>query len=204
MKKAALWVGVILLISMMGSCASVPRESVELSRDIGKGILESQRSYESMLNAYFDIKRQKVDQLIEKEYLPKYLENITLELEKAGQSKTLTFDQMTAVLLDVIEKRDGMISELEKTQKLVLAKSHEHHTQLIQANSALTALLQSAVDVSEAVASAVQITKEVSNNKIDLDKIDAIFNDFLKKAGDFSSEAPSFYDQIKQIIEKGE
>lgn len=203
-RSVILWVEAILLITMLGSCASVPKESVELSREIGKSIFESQRSYDAMLNAYFDIKRQKVDELIEKEYLPRYLENIVMEQKKNDQPTTLSSEEATQVLRDVIEKRDKMISELEKTRKLFLAKSHEHYTLLIQGSNTLTVFLRSAVDVNEAIVSAAQITKEVSNSKIDWDKFDAMFNDYLKKAGALSTEAMDLYNQIKPITEKGE
>ncbi len=204
MKKGILWVGVILLISTMGSCASVPRESVEMSREIGKGIVESQRSYTAVLNAYFEMKKQQVDQWIESKYIPEFMSNVTSQLEKEGKPTTLSPEEMTKVLQKVIEKRDEMISELEKARILILTTSEEHYILLAQGNHALTAFLQSVVEVKEALASTMQLLEKGAGTKVDWDKLDAAFSNYLKEAGTDSSKAIDLYEKIKSTIDKGE
>lgn len=192
----------ILVAFALGGCASVPKESVELSKEVGKGIAESQRSYTGLLNTYFASKKQQVDQWIENEYLPEYISNIQAELKKAGQPTTLSPQQLRDVLRDVIVERDQKYTDLENTRLLLLTKSNEHYTLLSQGNAGVTGLLQSMVDVKEATSSATQTIKTASGEKVDLEQIEKKFNDYLKKAGAASAKGTNLYDTIKSALEK--
>ena len=196
---------VILVVFALGGCASVPKESVELSKEVGKGIAESQRSYTGLLNIYFASKKQQVDQWIEDEYLPKYLSNIQAGLKKDGQPTTLSPQQLKDVLRVVIVERDQKHSDLENTRLLLLTKSNEHYTLLSQGNAGVTGLLQSMVDVKEATSSVAQTIKTATGGKVDLGQIEKKFNDYLKKAGAASAKETNLYDTIKSTLEeKGE
>jgi hypothetical protein len=196
------WLLVMLLALALSGCASVPKESVELSKEVGKGIAESQRSYSGLLNTYFAAKKQQVDQWIENEYLPDYLSNIQAELKKAGQPTTLTAQQLKDVLHDVIIERDQKQADLENTRLLLLMKSNDHYALLSQGNAGVTALLQSMVNVNEATSAATQTIKTTSGGKVDLDQIENKFNDYLKKAGAASVKATNLYDTVKSMFEK--
>lgn len=193
---------VIILIFVLGGCASIPKESVELSKEIGKGIAESQRSYTNLLNSYFTAKKLQVDQWIENEYLPGYLFNIQNGLKNAGLSTTLSDAKLRDVLRDVIAERDQKHTDLEKTRLLLLTKSNEHYNLLSQGNAGVTGLLQSMVDVKEATSSAAQTVKNTSGGKVDLDEIEKMFNDYLKKAGTAAAKATSLYEAAKSQLEK--
>lgn len=193
---------VVLVAFALGGCASVPKESVALSKEVGKGIAESQRSYTGLLNTYFVSKKQQVDQWIENEYLPEYLSNIQAELKKAGQPITLSPQQLKDVLRDVIVERDQKHTDLENTRLLLLTKSNEHYALLSQGNAGVTGLLQSMVDVKEATSSAKQSIKTTSGEKVDLEQIEKKFNDYLKKAGAASAKATNLYDTIKSALDK--
>lgn len=155
-----------------------------------------------MLNSYFASKKQQVDHWIENEYLPEYLSNIQAGLKKAGQPSTLSSEQLRDVLRDVIVERDQKHTDLENTRLLLLTKSNEHYTLLSQGNAGVTGLLQSMVDVKEATSSATQTIKTASGGKVDLEQIETMFNDYLKKAGAASAKATSLYDTIKSALEK--
>lgn len=193
---------VILVAFALGGCASVPKESVELSKEVGKGIDESQRSYTGLLNIYFASKKQQVDQWIENEYLPEYLSNIQAGLKKAGRPTTLSSQQLRDVLRDVIVERDQKHTDLENTRLLLLTQSNEHYTLLSQGNAGVTGLLQSMVNVKEATSSATQTIKTASGGKVDLEQIEKKFNDYLKKAGAASGKTTNLYETIKSELEK--
>ncbi|MSS71265.1 MAG: hypothetical protein EXS64_07230 [Candidatus Latescibacteria bacterium] len=177
-------------------------EQCQLSKEVGMGISESQRSYTALLNSYFSTKRQQIDQWIEREYLPEYLSNIQAELKKAGQPTTLSTQQLKDVLHDVISERDQKHTDLENTRLLLLTISNEHYMLLSQGNAGVTGLLQSIVDVKEATSAAAQTIKTASGGKVDLELIDKEFNDYLKKAGAASAKATSLYETIKSAIDK--
>lgn len=196
------WILALLMAFALGGCASVPKEAVELSKEVGKGIAESQRSYTGLLNTYFASKRQQVDQWIENEYLPEYLSNIQAGLKKAGQPAILSPQQLRDVLHDVIAERDQKHADLENARLLLLTKSNEHYALLSQGNAGVTGLLQSMVDVKEATSSAAQTIKTVSGGKVDWEQIEKKFNGYLKNAGAASAKATNLHDTIKSALEK--
>lgn len=198
-------VTVIMCTFMITGCTTIPKETIELSKEIGNGLTEGQRSYTSLLNTYFASKKQQVDQWIEKDYLPAYISNIQDELKKAGQSTTLTPNQLTDVLRDVIAERDQKHTDLENTRLLLLTKSNEHYELLGQGNASVTGLLQSMVDKREATASATQTIKSISGGKIDVEQIEGKFDQYLRKVGAASSKATNLYEAIKStFVNKGE
>ena len=192
----------VLTIMVLYSCASVPKEAVELNRAVGSGIIESQNSYTNLLNTYFALKKQQVDIWIENEYIPKYMANINEELKNAGQSTNLTPEMLTDILRDVAAERDKMQTELEKTRILLLTKSNEHFTILLQSNTGVTNLLQSMIDVEEATSTAIESIKTKSGGKVDLEIFEKKFNEYLEKAGATAEETTNLYDNIKTMFEK--
>ncbi len=204
--KIRIWNSKVILLFVMvfflSSCTSVPKDSVELSREIGNGILESQRSYTNLLNTYFASKKQQIDYWIENEYLPTYISNIQSELKKDGQTSILTPHQLTDILKDVIVERDQKHTDLENTRLLLLTKSNEHFGLLLQSNSSNTGLLQSMVDIKEATSSSKNALKSVSEEKINIEQIEYKFNEYLKKSGAASAKTTSLYDKVKSELEK--
>ena len=67
---------ILFTLSICIGCATVPRESVEISQEVGKGIQESRRSQVNLLNKYFETKKAQIDLWAESEFLPAYIENI--------------------------------------------------------------------------------------------------------------------------------
>lgn len=191
----------LILMTSMG-CATVPKESVELNQEVGKGILESQRTHVNLLNKYFVMKKAQVDLWIESEYLPEYIKNIKNLLKKAGKSETLDDAQIKDIIHDVITERDQKQADLEKTRLLLLEKVDTHYDQLIRANSSVTALLQSLVDVKEATKSISSSIKSESGGKVDIDAIDQKFSEYLQQAGSTAKNATSLYEQVKQMTSK--
>lgn len=203
--RASICAVLVALTIVAGACASIPKESVELNMEIGKGIAESRRSYTGVLNAYFASKKQQVDQWIENEYLPAYLANIQAALKADGQSEILTPLQMKDALRDVMVERDQKHADLENTRVFLLTRSDHHYAQLIQGNTGITRLLQSAVSVEEATSSVTTAVKSVSGGTVDLELIERTFDAYLKKAGAASAKGTSLYDTIKSTIDsKGE
>lgn len=193
---------ILLAVTIVsGGCANIPKESVELSSEIGKGIAESRRAHVALLNTYFQQKKTDLDQFIENDYLEALVGNVQQGLKKAGKPDTLTTAQLRDILKEVIAERDSKHADLEKTRVLLLGKIEDHYFTLTQANSGITALLASAVAVKDATTRMTATVKTTTQGKIDLDAIDLKVNEDLKKVGGAAKKATSIYDHVKNLIE---
>jgi hypothetical protein len=192
-----------LLLILVG-CASVPKESVKLSQEVGKGIASYHEAYINLLNEYFSQKRIVINNFILNKYLPKYMENLKNELKAAGEDPEKLHPFMVRdIVKDISEKRDSMHEELEKTRIAIIDAVSRDYLLLTSANSTVTGLLQSAVDVDEAASSLKGSIETLSGNRINFDIIDKKFEEYLLDAGSLSSEGISLYEGIKEIfIEK--
>lgn len=191
--------GVALLVVLLNACSTIPSESVDLSKEVGNGILESKRSYDALASAYFADKRRQVTTWARGEYLESLLQNI---FATPGQSQTLTPAQLRDVLSIVMAEQEAKIADLDRTRALVQAKSDEHYALLSQANAGITGLLQSAVKVREASSTAFAKVKEQSEGKVDLAELEAKFSEYLKKAGAASEKSTSLLESAKALAGK--
>lgn len=189
----------MFLLAAITSCASIPKESVDLSTKIGNGIAESQRSHLNLLNAYFSAKRNDLDQWIESEYTPKYLVSLREKLKNEGLSEMLTPEQLKDVVTVIIKERDARQADLEKTRSYVYENLAGHYDTLVRANAGFTALLQSAVSVNDATSQVSETLSNATGGKVDLDKIDRKFDEILLQAGSGAGKAKSLYNEITAI-----
>ncbi len=193
----------ILCLCITG-CATIPKESVTLSQEVGKGIVENQNAYMNLFNRYFAQKRQQIDKRIMDKYLPNYISNLQKDLRDAGEDPD-NFDanMIKDIISDVIHKRDELQEDLEKTRIVIWEHVSKDHLLLLQANSTITGLLQSAVDVKEATSSIGEMIQEATKSDFSFDEFEKLFDEYLKKAGDTSAEGISLYNKIiKPLIDK--
>lgn len=68
----------LLLITGLG-CATVPRESVELSVMVGQRVTAMQESHEKFIAAYFLVCRERIDDFLREQWLPEFMERFVRE-----------------------------------------------------------------------------------------------------------------------------
>lgn len=195
---------IILTLMIVSSCASIPKDTVLLSKEVGKGISENQRAYISLFNRYFDQKKTLIDQAIIEKYIPLYIANIRKGLEEAGQDpNSLSTEKLKDVITDVIEKRDEMQAELEKTRIMLIERISADHELLLQANATITGLLQSAVDVKEATSALGETLVKPFKSDFDFAEFEKIFDDYLEKGAGVVGEVGKLSEKVKLLFKKG-
>lgn len=195
---------IILTVMIVSSCASIPKDTVLLSKEVGKGIAENQRAYISLFNRYFNQKKKLIDQAIIDKYIPSYLANIRIELEEAGKDpSSFTAVMIKDVISDVIKKRDEMQAELEKTRIMLIERISADHELLLQANATITGLLQSAVDVKEATSALGETLVKPIKSGFDFEEFEKIFDDYLDKGAGAVGEVGKLSEKVKSLFKKG-
>ena len=64
------------LIIAISGCTSVPHEAPLLSEKVGKQIRDAKSSHLALLNQYFIVKRNQIDNFIDQVWIPEFAENI--------------------------------------------------------------------------------------------------------------------------------
>ena len=192
---------------LIGCGATIPKDSVTLSKEIGKSITENKRAYVNLLNNYFLQKRQILDDKISSEFVYEYIDSLKKEIRKVqdmASGEPIEFDDTMVkdIVHDVIEFRDSLQLELENARIRLMERVLENYAILIQANANITGLLQSAVDIEEAVSSMKETIQTATKGVIDFEKLDKKFNDWLEKTGDLSGKGSTLLESIEPLIYK--
>lgn len=200
-----IWVGTVLSLALLtaSGCASIPKESVRLSQEVGNGISSYHESYINILNQYFAQKRALIDDAVVNRYLPRYMENLRQEMVSVGEDPEKLHPFMVRdIVQDVTTKRNEMQEELEKARLALINAVTGDYLLLTQANSIVTGILQSAVDAKEAVSSLAGTLEKGTGEKISFDKLDNRFNEYLRDASELSATGVSLYDGVKDLLSR--
>ena len=185
-------------VSLLTACAAtIPQESVDLSREVGIGLQKQHQSQIDLVNLHFSIKRKNLDGAMSLA-LGSYFEALTPE-----GSITLNRGQLGDVATDVVllnEKNNVAKEELEKARVFLIKKINENYLVLNRANSSITGLLQSAVRVKEATSEAYKKLSEATGGKIDLDKAFSELDDFVLKGGEEAGKAIKLVEKLESVF----
>ncbi len=140
----------LLLLLTVSGCASIPKESADLSRHVGDMIASTQVAHVAMVNRYFDRMKTEVEDFAFRDYKNAFLANVRkVAKQKDPGFVELSFDQYDQALSRVQHKRDEWVREVDKGRQAVLLSLEEHYALMRQANASLTALLRSASNLNQ-------------------------------------------------------
>ena len=157
----------IVVFPFIISCASIPKESVELSKTIGGDIVEFHRAHRATIKLLYQKMKDDINDFVDTKYTP-YIINYVLKdewsryrkgqdslytvIENAGKSEG---DKQAKEALDVMQEfieaaniqiskyRKELISPVLEKEEETLKKIDESYQNFINANKTLTAYLDS-------------------------------------------------------------
>lgn len=188
---------ILLILLFIVGCASIPKSTYQVSEIIGDGIKSNETAYLELVDKYFQEKREKIDLWVVRVYFPRLIDNIKSELSKANISSGLSENQYEDIIQVVIEKRDEMQLELEKTRVIVVERVRDKYSDLIRANTELTQLLKSSSDLKE------QLEKKINEKAgidFDFDTFDESFTDYLEQADKTVTGGNKLYNEVEKNI----
>lgn len=200
-KKRVLKSLALTAVIIVSGCASVPQESVTLNKEIATGITSIHESNVRFINQYFEIKHLAIDKY-EEEALDNFFNEIVAATTKP-EATPLGIQDLYNIKRQV-EKIHAtgtkFQTELSASKALIIEKLQSEYNLIISANSSITGLLQSAVDIDKAKNDGLSKIKEFTDGKIDLTEIDLKVNEYLAKLGSSSSKASSLIDSIQETL----
>ncbi len=193
------YIAVIILVTLLSACATIPQESVDLSSEVGIGIQKQHQSQIDLINLHFSVNRNNLDTAMQNA-LNSYFSALT-----PNNSITLNKAQLGDVAEDVLlinKKNNTAKEELEKARVLLIKKLSNNYLILSQANSSVTGLLQSAVTVKEARSEAYKKLSEATDGKIDLGKVFSELDEFVLNNGEKAGEGIKLVEKFQTILDK--
>ncbi len=184
----------------IGGCATVPRESVDLSYAVGEDIESIHQSYRELIRRYFEALRGQVTDKIDQVFIPAYVNGFVTSGKLIQHAQNQRADLVEAwariAVRRIDHERRERLQPLHDAERELIASVDEAFDKVTRANATITAQLLSVVktqqaqdDMLESVKlknlreriygalakaseKAEQITNEISSTNTKLEKID--------------------------------
>lgn len=131
----------------MGGCASVPKESVELSYIIGDDIQALHHSYNALIRRYFDSLRRQINQTIDHVYIPAYINDFVKTgqlVEHAKKQRADLVESWARIAVETIDKeRLARLTPINEAEMTLTEDVNEAFNKVISANAIVTSHLNS-------------------------------------------------------------
>lgn len=198
----------LLLILVMISCVSIPRQSVELSTELTQMILHSRESHLQLLDAHTSLRRAQAEKFLNEQWTPSFtasfvtesniLENILKAPSKEEKgAEILAFAQAALPIIEV--RRNSMLNVIQGMDNIVRNRITSHYQEILNVNLALTAHLASAANVVE-IRQQLQSKMNIQVEKlVPLDKMNEIMEKLLK-GGMEAEQIPALLEEFKNKI----
>lgn len=150
-------VSILLLVFLVGGCATVPKEVVELSYTIGQDMDSLHSSYRTLVQQHFQNLRDQTLTFLNNRWIPTYLNDFIEngELIKLAQrpDSVEVFDGVSTwveVAIEEIEnKKKELLNPIDQDEKALLISVDDAFDRIIRANATVTAHLNSIRKVQE-------------------------------------------------------
>ena len=149
-KRLALALTGYVILSMT-ACASVPKETVALSRTVGQDVVQLQSGYRETIRFSFDQMRQAGLSVIDNVWTPVYLRSFVTRgqlVEAAKDEQTEKIEYWARVAIKAIDdQRKKFLDPIQEREDALVAEVDAAFDRVINANAAVTANLNSVLKV---------------------------------------------------------
>lgn len=213
-KRPAMAIGVSIVLS---ACVSVPPEAPELSSRLGHQIGRLEASHNQLIAQYFAQKRRAVDDFIEKFWVPHFaqaffngtdIQSVWDDVVQSGSAEDrlrLLTIAGPALLSRVNKKRRELLDPLDTLERSLSRRVRSAYDQTRATNTAITAYLRSASQVSETRA---QYLAMAGISESDFDRVISATDSAVRKltsvtgqARDRVADVRNFRDRMRSLAE---
>jgi hypothetical protein len=196
MRVVCLMIFVLGIIGCLSSCANVPPEAVQLSGELTTMIRTAEASHLALLDSYITERKKRVDDFLEKTWIPKFLETgakdakisdlVAAEPDKIKKEELLNeFNSDAAVQIN--HRRASLMNAVDEIGNSLREAITLRYADILTVNQALTSHLQSGAKITEARKELFDKLKIDPAKLFPLDKINSILDrtlDYKNKAED--------------------
>lgn len=139
-------------VMVSASCASAPRESAVLNREVGLMIASAREAHLALLETWMDERRDRLELFLEERWIPRFLadylprsavlDSLRAAEDEAARGRILQLFGEAAVA-EVARVRDVKLRALDRMERLVRRRVEDHYVRMLRANEAVTRHLSS-------------------------------------------------------------
>jgi len=107
---------------------------------------------------------------------------------------------MKSIIPKIVRQRNQMHSAIEAQRIKIVSKLNADYLVYQQASVQLKALIESVVKVNEERTLADEQLANITNNNIDLNKLESVLDDYVSKAGSIGENLDANSDNLDQAI----
>jgi len=209
-RKFAMAVFVVVVFSVAG-CAHVPKESVQLSEELGGMIRSSQTAHLSLIEGYVNERRVRVDEFMNTKWIPDFLargvteSGVTEKIEKSptpAEKGKIMLDFAESATRQIYARRAAQMNALDVIERTMKEEVQGHYSDMVTANQALTAHLRS---VAKVTATRDELLRQLKIEPRVLLPVDRI-NELMDKIVSYDSkldDLPKYVEDAKKLIRRG-
>jgi hypothetical protein len=154
MKKVSVAAAALLVATTIAGCASVPRESVDLSYTLGQDLEALHQSHRDLVTRYFDALRGQVNYAIDQVFIPAYINDFVVSgklIQHAQNQRADLVEAWARIAIKRIDReRRERLQPLNDAERDLLASINGAFDKAMRANAAITAQLSSVVKTQRA------------------------------------------------------
>jgi hypothetical protein len=211
LKKAGWNLFIALALTTLNACATVPRESVDLSIELTKMIRSAEKSHLVILDLFIAERKQRADEFLKNTWVPKFMSKTvvnthfldSLKARRSDEQKTALLKEFSEdAVLTISERRESMMDAIDKIGKLLRDKIKDHYADMLTVSEALTAHIRSAADATETRTMLLNALKVDPKSLLPFDKMAGVLDKVTGFQGEVK-EIGAYVEEAKTIM-KGE
>jgi len=199
---------IICVLCIFPACATIPKESAELSIELTRMIRAAEQSHLAMLDQFIVERKQRTNDFIDKTWAPKFMENAMkdtkimalIEQERDAIQKAVLLTEFSQdAAAQVWKRRATLIDAIDEIGRALRETVASHYSDMLTVNQALTAHLRSAAEVTETRQKLLAGLKVDPAALLPLDKVNGILEKILTYQGK-AEEVTTYIEEAKTIL----
>lgn len=189
----------LILLTGVVACATVPDESVELSNTVGRDLEEVHRAHRALADLHFSRIEQDINHFIDETYRPAFIRSFAEEFKldvKVTQVVDRDPDKLLPLLTRFVQvansrieaKRAELLDPIQTQKTLVISEIDAAHRQIQAAQAVVTGHLAS-----------VRKVREVQNESLAKAGLDDLRTKIATATADVSERVAGFVEKGHQI-----
>lgn len=191
---------VITVALLITSCVKVPVQTIDLLTVLKDEAGRMHTLNIKLVNKIFQDKKLLINEVIQNEYLPEYMENFKNKIPSSVDFKARFADLAQAAYPRINAARDSLINVTDNARSLIIEKLNQDYIVFSTAFTDLSNLIRAAGKVDAERSTLFSKVKELSKGKIDADAIEKAINKFITDGGKIGDKASTLNETINLIL----
>lgn len=174
---------VIIIGTIISSCASIPASTATLSEEVISEAAAMHKLNIALVNQLFDERKDKVNDFINNQYIPTFVKNFEAKIPPNVDVKAELPNILKSVMPVISRKRDSLHTLLDNQRNQILTSLNDSYSNYQRASGTLQNLITSAVKLKQSEANTLAQIESLTKTNLNVNKIENHLDSLLIKTG---------------------